>query len=65
MAKIEKRFQLLLAEDELELLKKEADSRGISAGELIRLSLKNEISRKNVYDKLNAIEILCNLQPNE
>ena len=62
MAKIEKRFQLLLTEEELELLKKEAESRGVSAGELVRTSLKNEILRKNVYDKLNAVEILCNLK---
>ena len=62
MGKIEKRFQLLLTDEELMLLKQEAENRGISSGELIRISLKHEISNKQVYDKLDALHILCSLE---
>lgn len=60
MAQNEKRFQLLLKEEELIRLKKEAEKRGISAGELLRLSLKNELSGKSSYEKVLALHRLAN-----
>ncbi|MCB1190775.1 MAG: CopG family transcriptional regulator [Leptospiraceae bacterium] len=60
MAQSEKRFQLLLKEEELVLLKKEAEKRGVSASELLRLSLKNELSGKSSYSKVKALHKLAN-----
>ncbi|MCE9499767.1 MAG: CopG family transcriptional regulator [Leptospira sp.] len=62
MANIEKRFQLLLTDEELSLLKKEAAMRQISAGELIRLSLRNEITHKSAIDRIQAIKTLFQLK---
>ncbi|ABJ77166.1 MULTISPECIES: hypothetical protein [Leptospira] len=62
MAKVDKRFQLLMAEEELELLKKEAEKRKLSAGEMLRLSLRNEVYRSDSYERLEALRILANLK---
>ncbi|WP_016759086.1 hypothetical protein [Leptospira weilii] len=62
MAKVDKRFQLLMAEEELELLKKEAEKRKLSAGEMLRLSLRNEVYRSDSYERLEALLILANLK---
>ncbi|PJZ54522.1 CopG family transcriptional regulator [Leptospira adleri] len=62
MAKVDKRFQLLMTEDELELLKNEADKRNLSAGEMLRLSLRNEVYRSDSYERLEALNILATIQ---
>ncbi|TGM74647.1 CopG family transcriptional regulator [Leptospira bouyouniensis] len=61
MAKIDKRFQILLSEEEQILLKKEATRRGISQGELIRLALKNEIIQKSELLRRKAIQNLTEI----
>ncbi|TGL40911.1 CopG family transcriptional regulator [Leptospira perdikensis] len=61
MAKIDKRFQILLSEEEQILLKNEASRRGISGGELIRMALKNEIIQKSELLRRQAIVSLTEL----
>ncbi|TGK88422.1 CopG family transcriptional regulator [Leptospira bourretii] len=61
MAKIDKRFQILLSEDEQILLKNEASRRGISQGELIRMALKNEIVQKSELVRRKALVALTEL----
>lgn len=58
-AKIEKRFQLLLSEEELEYLKTESEMRGISASEILRIGLRNEITHKTSLERIHAIEDLA------
>ncbi len=60
MAQSEKRFQLLLKDEELNLLKREAEKRKISAGELLRIGLKNELGGKSSYNKVLALHKLAN-----
>ncbi|RHX87993.1 CopG family transcriptional regulator [Leptospira stimsonii] len=62
MARVDKRFQLLMTEEELELLKNEADKRNLSAGEMLRLSLRNEIYRSDSYERLEALKILASME---
>ncbi|EMO52410.1 hypothetical protein [Leptospira noguchii] len=62
MAKVDKRFQLLMTEEELKLLKKEAEKRNLSAGEMLRLSFRNEVYRSDSYERLEALKILSNLK---
>ncbi|EJO69768.1 MULTISPECIES: CopG family transcriptional regulator [Leptospira] len=62
MARVDKRFQLLMTEEELELLKKEAEKRNLSAGEMLRLSFRNEVYRSDSYERLEALKILSNLK---
>ncbi|AYV55756.1 MULTISPECIES: CopG family transcriptional regulator [Leptospira] len=62
MARVDKRFQLLMTEEELELLKNEAEKRNLSAGEMLRLSLRNEVYRSDSYERLEALRILSNLK---
>ncbi|TGM53449.1 CopG family transcriptional regulator [Leptospira adleri] len=62
MARVDKRFQLLMTEEELELLKNEADKRNLSAGEMLRLSLRNEVYRSDSYERLEALNILATIQ---
>lgn len=64
MAKIEKRFHLLLSNEEYLQLKNESEKRNISAGELIRLSLQNEITQKTSYTRMNALHTLVELVEN-
>lgn len=61
MARVDKRFQLLMTEEELELLKNEADKRNLSAGEMLRLSLRNEVYRSDSYERLEALNILASI----
>ncbi|EKJ88017.1 CopG family transcriptional regulator [Leptospira meyeri] len=61
MAKIDKRFQILLSEEEQILLKNEASRRGISQGELIRMALKNEIIQKSELVRRKALISLTEL----
>lgn len=61
MAKIDKRFQILLSEEEQILLKNEATRRGISQGELIRLALKNEIIQKSELLRRRAVQNLTEI----
>ncbi|TGM61362.1 CopG family transcriptional regulator [Leptospira vanthielii] len=61
MAKIDKRFQILLSEEEQILLKNEASRRGVSQGELIRLALKNEIIQKSELLRRQALMALTEL----
>ncbi|XDD53194.1 CopG family transcriptional regulator [Leptospira sp. WS4.C2] len=61
MAKIDKRFQILLSEEEQILLKNEASRRGVSQGELIRMALKNEIIQKSELLKRQALTALTEL----
>ncbi|MCW7497794.1 CopG family transcriptional regulator [Leptospira levettii] len=61
MAKIDKRFQILLSEEEQILLKNEATRRGISQGELIRLALKNEIIQKSELLRRKAVQNLTEI----
>jgi len=65
MSRIEKRFQLLLTGEEMELLKKEAAVRGISAGELLRLGFRNEIGDRRVHDRIAALNTLASLAENQ
>lgn len=55
MAKISNRFQILLTDEEVRLLKSEAEKRNISQGELLRLALKNEVYKKSSLNKRNAL----------
>jgi hypothetical protein len=59
--KSEKRFHLLLNEDEFELLKTESEKRNISSSELIRRSIRSEIRKKTDMDRLLSLKKLCNL----
>ncbi|MCG6145730.1 CopG family transcriptional regulator [Leptospira bandrabouensis] len=61
MAKIDKRFQILLSEEEQILLKNEAKRRGVSQGELVRMALKNEIIQKSELLKRQAVVALSEL----
>ncbi|EOQ97583.1 ribbon-helix-helix protein, CopG family [Leptospira wolbachii serovar Codice str. CDC] len=61
MAKIDKRFQILLSEEEQILLKNEASRRGVSQGELIRMALKNEIIQKSELLRRQALVALAEL----
>ncbi|MBL0953274.1 MAG: CopG family transcriptional regulator [Leptospira sp.] len=61
MAKIDKRFQILLSEEEQILLKNEATRKGISQGELIRLALKNEIIQKSELLRRKAVQNLTEI----
>ncbi|MBM9545981.1 CopG family transcriptional regulator [Leptospira sp. 201903074] len=61
MAKIDKRFQILLSEEEQILLKNEASRRGVSQGELIRLALKNEIIQKSELLRRQALLALTEI----
>ena len=63
MAKIDKRFQILLSKEEQILLKNEATRRGISQGELIRLALKNEIIQKSELLRRKSIQNLTEILP--
>ncbi|GBF41646.1 hypothetical protein LPTSP2_09260 [Leptospira ellinghausenii] len=63
MAKIDKRFQILLSEEEQRLLKNEATRRAISQGELIRLALKNEIIQKSEILRRKAVQNLTEIFP--
>lgn len=63
MAKIDKRFQILLSEEEQILLKNEATRRAISQGELIRLALKNEIIQKSEILRRKAVQNLTEIFP--
>ena len=65
MSRIEKRFQLLLTGEEIELLKKEAAARGISAGELLRMGFRNEIADRRVHDRIEALNTLVSLAGNQ
>ncbi|MCZ8157713.1 MAG: CopG family transcriptional regulator [Leptospira sp.] len=58
MAKIDKRFQILFSEEEILLLKNEAEKRNISQGELLRLALRNEITHKSDFTRIRAIRAL-------
>jgi|JI8StandDraft_2_1071088.scaffolds.fasta_scaffold68078_2 hypothetical protein len=58
MAKIDKRFQILFSEEEILLLKNEAEKRGISQAELLRLALRNEITQKSDFTRIKAIRSL-------
>ncbi|MCG6169499.1 CopG family transcriptional regulator [Leptospira sp. FAT2] len=62
MARVDKRFQLLMTEEELELLKNEAEKRNLSAGEMLRLSLRNEVYRSDSYERLEALNVLSRLK---
>ncbi|MBM9500819.1 CopG family transcriptional regulator [Leptospira sp. 201903071] len=62
MARVDKRFQLLMTEEELDLLKNEADKRNLSAGEMLRLSLRNEVYRSDSYERLEALNILASIK---
>ncbi|WP_036042207.1 CopG family transcriptional regulator [Leptospira alstonii] len=62
MARVDKRFQLLMTEEELELLKNEAEKRNLSAGEMLRLSFRNEVYRSDSYERLEALRVLVNLK---
>lgn len=63
MKKNDKRFQLLLSSEELELLKEESLKRGISAGELLRLSLENEVQKKSSLEKMQYLKNLTEIFP--
>ncbi len=60
-SKIEKRFQLLLSSEEVEDLKNESLKRNITASELLRIGLRNEISKRSSLERLKALKDLCSL----
>lgn len=59
--KIEKRFQLLLSDSEWDDLKSESEKRGITASEILRMGLRNEISKKSSLERLNALRELAKI----
>lgn len=61
MSKVDKRFTILFSDEELMLLKANANLRGMSVGELVRVSVQNEITQKSVEDKLRALQNIYNL----
>ncbi|EQA35127.1 hypothetical protein LEP1GSC047_1177 [Leptospira inadai serovar Lyme str. 10] len=61
MARIERRFQMLLTDEEFDLLKQEADKRDMSASELLRTCFRNEIFSSDSYQRLEALKELANL----
>ncbi|MCZ8238766.1 MAG: CopG family transcriptional regulator [Leptospiraceae bacterium] len=61
MSKVDKRFTILFSDEELMLLKANANLRGMSVGELVRVSVQNEITQKSVADKLRALQNIYNL----
>ncbi len=67
--KIEKRFQLLLTEQEMNDLKRESEKREIPASEILRMGLRNEISKRTNLDRINAVhkiaEFTMGLKPNK
>ncbi len=67
--KIEKRFQLLLTEQEMNDLKRESEKREIPASEILRMGLRNEISKRTNLDRINAVhkiyEFTKGLKPNK
>ncbi|MBK8394110.1 MAG: CopG family transcriptional regulator [Leptospiraceae bacterium] len=62
MKKIDKKFQMLFSEEELNTLKIEAAKRNISASEFIRICIKNELTEKSSYSKILALRNLTNLE---
>lgn len=64
-SKIEKRFQLLLSPEELDDLKNESIKRNITASELLRIGLRNEISKRTSLERLNALKELSSLNLSE
>jgi len=58
MPKYDQRLQILLSEEESLLLKKEAKSRGLSQGELVRKAIENEVTRKSDYSRIQALRNL-------
>lgn len=61
MAKVTNRFTVLFSDEELLLLKDQAQIRGLSAGELVRHAVQNEITGRSNYDKLNALRKIHSL----
>lgn len=61
MGKVDKRFTVLFSQEEILLLKDQARVRGISAGELVRLAVQNEIYRKSSFDRILAIGNIAEL----
>ncbi|TGK20934.1 CopG family transcriptional regulator [Leptospira fluminis] len=61
MARVERRFQMLLTEEEFELLRKEAGEREMSASELLRTCFRNEIFRSDTYRRLEALKELTQI----
>ncbi len=61
MAKIDKRFQILFSDEEILLLKNEAERRGISQAELLRLALRNEITKKSDFTRIKALRSLTEI----
>lgn len=61
MSKIDKRFTILFSDEELMLLKHNANLRGMSVGELVRVSVQNEITHKSIADKLRALQKIYEL----
>ncbi|WP_165778757.1 CopG family transcriptional regulator [Leptospira perolatii] len=63
MARIERRFQMLLTEEEFELLRQEAEKRDLSASELLRTCFRNEIFKSDTYKRLDALKELTQMYP--
>ncbi|WP_167882062.1 CopG family transcriptional regulator [Leptospira semungkisensis] len=63
MARVERRFQMLLTEEEFELLRTEAEKRELSASELLRTCFRNEIFRSDSYQRLEALRELTKIYP--
>jgi len=61
MPKKEKRFPILLTEEEQILLNKEANIRGISQAELLRLAFAKEIRADKEKEKIKALQQLIGL----
>ncbi|MDX1960783.1 MAG: CopG family transcriptional regulator [Leptospiraceae bacterium] len=54
--KSEKRFQLILSEEEFETLKEESSKRNLSASEFLRRSLYSEIYKKTDLERILALK---------
>ncbi|MEI1277663.1 CopG family transcriptional regulator [Leptospira venezuelensis] len=63
MARVERRFQMLLTEEEFELLRTEAEKRDLSASELLRSCFRNEIFKSDSYQRLEALRELSKIYP--
>ncbi len=61
MARVERRFQMLLTEEEFELLRTEAEKRDMSASEMLRTCFRNEVFRSDSYQRLEALKELTKI----
>lgn len=62
MAKLEKRFTILLEEEEWKLINHHAKVRGLKTSEFIRIAIRHELTGKSTIDRINALRNLYRLK---